>query len=151
MGNEGSAGSSFLKAGPLAMALALLVAVTGATAQDQPGSLALQLNGLAPSEKGCRLTFVVKNELRSPLETASFEIVLFNKEGLVERMTVIEFRDLPEGKTKVEQFDLPGADCGRVDRILVNDAAECTGAGLAPDACIRHLTTETKSAVTFGS
>jgi hypothetical protein len=134
----------------LACALVLATAIA-APAQESPKSLALELNGLAPSDKGCRITFVVSNNLQNPLEKASFEIVLFNSKGLVDRMTVLEFNDLPQGKTKVQQFDLPGAACGEIERILVNDAAECEGTGVEPSECIEHLTTESKSGVTFGS
>lgn len=140
---------SFTAALPCNLVLASLLAA--APAQAQESSLFLELNGLAPSEKGCLMTFVVKNGLPNPLEKASFEIVLFDDKGLVDRMTVLEFTDLPQGKTKVQQFDLPGADCAAIDRVLVNDAAECAGEGVAPDACIAHLTTATKSDVTFGS
>lgn len=151
MRGKTGAGTSSAKAGRVGGALLLLALTAGATAQESAPNLVLELNGLTPSEKGCRMTFVVRNGLANPLEKAAYEIVLFNSEGLVERMTVLEFRDLPQGKTKVEQFDLPGADCGKIDRILVNDAAECTGAGIEPGACIKHLTTDTKSDITFGS
>ena len=72
-------------------------------------SLTVELNGLEPSSGGCRLTFLVRNGLGAALEKAAFEIVLFDKAGLVQRLTVLDFKDLPDGKTKVRQFDLEAA------------------------------------------
>ena len=126
-----------------------------ASAQDaqqaaaQP-SLTVELNALQPSERGCRFTFVVTNQLGGELKSAAFELVLFDKAGMVSRITIVDFKDLPEGKTKVRQFDFSGIDCANLGRILVNDATECAGDGIEPKACIRHLKTETRSETVFG-
>ena len=56
-------------------------------------------------------------------------------------MAVLDFRDLPTGKTKVRQFDLPGTKCEAVKSLLINDAPVCTGDGVAKDACMKALKT----------
>jgi hypothetical protein len=124
----------------------------GAAAQEaKPASaLTLELNGAQPSEKGCRLTFVVTNNLGAGLSKAAFEIALFNEAGVVDRLTVLDFKDLPEGKTKVTRFDLSGIDCAKLHRVLVNSATECVGAGVEPTACLAQLKTQTKTSITFG-
>lgn len=134
------------------LSLAVLVAscsATAALAQDAgtSGNLSIEINDLAPSEKGCKLTFVAANELPQALSKVSFEFVLFDEKGLVERMAVLDFRDLPAGKTKVRQFDLPGTKCEAVKSLLINDAPVCAGDGLAKDACMKALKTGSKSAV----
>jgi hypothetical protein len=134
--------------------LAVSLPAGGAALAQQPApapSLRLEFNGLEPSTAGCRLTFVVENGLGAALDRAAFEIVLFNGKGLVDRLTVLDFKELPAGKTKVRQFDLPGADCAGIGRVLVNDAVACEGAGVEPTACIRSLKAETRSDVSFGS
>jgi hypothetical protein len=73
--------------------------------------------------------------------------VLFDEKGLVERMAVLDFRDLPAGKTKVRQFDLSGTKCEAVKSLLINDAPVCTGDGVAKDACMKALKTGSKSSV----
>ncbi|RWE56452.1 hypothetical protein [Mesorhizobium sp.] len=113
-------------------------------------ALTLELNGAQASEKGCRLTFVVNNTLGADLSKAAFEIALFNEAGVVDRLTVLDFKDLPAGKTKVTRFDLAGADCAKVSRVLINSATECAGTGIQPDACMRGLKTETKTGIAFG-
>jgi hypothetical protein len=113
-------------------------------------ALTLELNAAEPSEKGCRLTFVVTNRLGGDLARAAFELALFNKQGVVDRLTVLDFRDMPEGKTKVSRFDLSGADCANVSRVLINQVTECQGKGIEADSCMLNLRTETKSPIVFG-
>jgi hypothetical protein len=124
----------------------------GAVAQETktPPVLTLELNGAQPSDKGCRLTFVVTNDLGAGLSKAAFEIALFNDAGVVDRLTVLDFKDLPAGKTKVTRFDIAGADCAKISRVLVNSATECAGSGIEPAACLAHLRTQTKTAISFG-
>ncbi|WP_164924663.1 hypothetical protein [Sinorhizobium fredii] len=129
---------------------ALVLSLTGiAVAQEATGAsgLTVELNEIAPSEKGCKLTFVAGNGLQQSLSKVSFEFVLFDQKGLVERMAVLDFRDLPAGKTKVRQFDLSGTKCEAVKSLLINDAPACVGEGVDKGACMTGLKTGSKSAV----
>lgn len=136
----------------LTSALAVSLATGPALAQQAAPapSLTLELNAAQPSDKGCRLTFVVNNGLGTDLTKAAFEIALFNEAGVVDRLTVLDFKELPAGKTKVTRFDLAGADCAKLSRVLINSATECTGASVEPAACMRGLKTETKTGIAFG-
>ncbi|WP_429090803.1 hypothetical protein [Aminobacter sp. BE322] len=133
-------------------ATALLGAAGSAGAQSAPATpeLLLELNAATPSDKGCHLTFVVSNRLGAELSRAAFEIALFNQAGVVDRLTVLDFERLPAGKTKVTRFDLPGTDCTKVNRALVNQATDCAGPGVEPSACLKLLRTESKSGIAFG-
>jgi len=144
-----------MKTSTLFLSAAMATAIPGgAVAQEastkDASALNLELNGAQPSDKGCRLTFVVKNDLGADLSKAAFEIALFNAAGVVDRLTVLDFKDLPAGKTKVVRFDLAGTDCGKTSRVLVNSATECTGAGVEPSACMRRLETDSKTGIFFG-
>ena len=132
---------------PLAMLASLFMVAEGVA---QAPALTLELNGAEPSDKGCRLTFVVNNNLGTELTKAAFEIALFNDAGVVDRLTVLDFKELPAGKTKVTRFDLAGADCAKISRILVNHATECAGEGVEPAACLRKLKTAAKTDIAFG-
>lgn len=112
-------------------------------------ALTLELNGLQPSQKGCRLTFVVANDLGAALTRAAFEIALFI-DGVVDRLAVLDFKDLPVGKTKVSRFDLADLDCAKVSRVLINSVTECSGPGVDPGACMKGLRTSSRTSVTFG-
>ena len=131
---------------------ALLAATAMAGAQSAPPApaLVLELNAAQPSDKGCRFTFVVTNNLGAALSKAAFEIALFNEAGVVDRLTVLDFKDLPAGKTKVTRFDLSGTDCTKVSRVLINQATDCTGGGIDATACLKALRTETRSGIAFG-
>lgn len=110
-----------------------------ARAEDQPlqqagtaPALHIELNRVASGDAdGCRLTFVVRNATGADLPEPRFEFVLFDKDGLVDRLTTFDFGALVTDKTSVRQFDLPGASCDRLGRILVNGPARC-GDGSAP-------------------
>jgi hypothetical protein len=142
-----------MKTATLLLSAAVANALTGnAVAQEaKPASArTLELNGAQPSDKGCRFTFVVTNDLGASLTKAAFEIALFNDAGVVDRLTVLDFKDLPAGKTKVARFDLSALDCSKVSRVLVNSATECVGDGIAPTACLGQLKTAAKAPISFG-
>lgn len=111
----------------------------------------LELNGAQPSDKGCRLTFLVKNDLGPDLSEAGFEIALFDEQGVVTTLAVLAFQDLPAGKTKVTRFDLSGIDCRKLSRVLVNHATQCKGSGVEPATCMRGLKTATRTSIEFGA
>lgn len=140
----------------LALSLASIGGVGNTHAQEpentQPtGGLSVELNALQPTANGCRFTFIVSNNLEAELTSVGFELVLFDKAGMVSRMTIVDFKDLPHAKTKVRQFDFSGVDCANLGRVLINDATECKGTDLEPGACIRALTTHTRTDVSFGT
>jgi hypothetical protein len=120
--------------------------------EDATGAPALniELNALEPLDKGCRLTFVVTNRLGGELTKASVELALFDRTGFVDRLTVLDFTDMPQGKTKVSRFDIPGADCAGIGRILVNEVTGCAGPGLDLAACRKGLATSVRAEVEFG-
>ncbi|ESX16063.1 hypothetical protein NKH34_19015 [Mesorhizobium sp. M1148] len=133
----------------LTSTLAMSLGLMPAWAQSAPApQLSLELNAVQPSDKGCRLTFVVNNALGADLSKAAFEIALFNEAGIVDRLSVLDFKDLPAGKTKVIRFDLAGTECTKLSRVLINSATEC--AGVKPGACMRGLKTQTKTGIAFG-
>ena len=123
----------------LAASCLLPAAASAQEAAATQAELRLELNAVQPSDRGCRFTFMATNGLGGELTSVAFELVLFDKAGMVSRMTVVDFKDLPQGKTKVRQFDFPSVDCTALGRVLINDATECAGQGIEPKACIRGL------------
>ncbi len=137
----------------LVLTSALFLAAAQASAQETAPApvLQLELNAMQPSDKGCRLTFVVANRLAGDLERVAFELALFDRAGSVDRLTVLAFKDMPAGKTKVSRFDIAGLDCSTLGRVLVNGATDCVGAGVEPADCMRRLSTATKAGIEFGT
>jgi len=115
------------------------------------GNLALELNALTPSETGCRVSFLATNTLGTELTRSAFEIALFGANGGIERLVSLEFKAMPEGKTRILQFDISGLQCDGLTRVLINDVVACDGEGLDPKTCLDSLTTASRlDAVEFG-
>lgn len=135
-------------------ALALVaLAATPSLAQDSVpnGALVLELNALTPSETGCRISFLATNTLGTDLTRSAYEIALFGSGGGIERLVSLEFKAMPEGKTRVVQFDIGELNCDGLGRVLLNDIVACEGDGLDPTICLGRLTTSSRLAgVEFG-
>ena len=129
---------------------AAALAATPVIGQEAP-SLSLELNALQPTESGCRVTFVATNRLGAELEKSAVEIALFGADGGIERLVSLDFRTMPDGKTRVLQFDLADLACDGVSRVLVNDIVACEGEGIEPRACLDRLETRTATTVAFGT
>ncbi|WP_337183340.1 hypothetical protein [Shinella sp.] len=124
-----------------------VAAVSGAAAQEAAAAkgLNVELNALAGSQKGCLFTFVAENGFAQNISKVSFEFVIFNDKGTVERLALLDFRDLPAGKSKVRQFDVPGIKCETVKNLLINDAPVCEGEGLDKGRCMDGIVTSSKA------
>lgn len=134
----------FLFLGALAQPLA---------AQEAAGQFTLELNAAAETDTGsCRLTYVAANQSDINLGRTAYEVAVFDAQGVVQRLLVLEFGALVAGKTKVLQFDLAGAPCASISRIVVNDVAACTlSQGDQPsDICLAGLAASSRTAIQFG-
>ena len=126
---------------PILIAAAL--AASPVLAQDAAltPSLALELNALTPSETGCRITFLATNKLGTEVTRSAFEIALFGSGGGIERLVSLEFKAMPDGKTRVLQFAIGEIGCETLSRVLINDITACDGEGLDPKVCYAALGT----------
>ncbi|MEM1377026.1 MAG: hypothetical protein AAGG69_06525 [Pseudomonadota bacterium] len=126
------------------------LALTQTVAEEAPpsSSLSIELNAIQQLEDDtCRIIFVANNGSGSDIDKMSAETVLFNSQGSVNRFTLFDFLDLPSGKTRVRQFDLPNTECTSIARILINGASTCTVGGQDSDVCVQSLAVSTKTEV----
>lgn len=131
----------------------MLATATTGLAQDASAQFTLELNAAAETEAGsCRLTYVASNQTDTALDRTAYEVAVFDAEGVVTRLLVLEFGALVEGKTKILQFDLSGTPCGAISRIVVNDVAGCTVAGSGEESgvCMSNLAASSRTAIQFG-
>ena len=72
-----------------------------------------------------------------------YETVVFDKEGGVRLLTLLDFRDAPSARLRVRQFDLPQLDCATIGMVLFNGVETCLAE--TPDTCeaATRLTTRT--------
>lgn len=126
-----------------ALGIAVLGLAPPVSAQetDAPApNLSLSLNTVGASEAGgCRLTFVIRNDLGAEIESLVAEAVLFDADGRVARLTLFDFGTLPANRPRVRQFDLSGLSCDGIGEVLVNGIGTCEGDGMTPDACLNGL------------
>lgn len=141
-----------LPAAALAQQPALPAPATPPAAQAQ-GQVVLELNAAADTPTGaCRLIVVTTNRLPQGLRRAAWQVAIFDRDGVVRSLPVLDFGPLIAGKTKVAQFEIPGLGCAQIGRIVVNDVASCEagdGADLR-DACLSGLATQARGDIDFG-
>ncbi len=142
--------SKTLKSFTFSAVAAAAVSLGAPVFAQTPGPFTLELNNTGDIEQSCRLTYVATNDMGIDLSEASYEVAVFDAEGLVERLLILQFGALEDGRTKVVQFDLAEMACANISRLLVNSVAECTGAdGSSPD-CLGALETTSRSDINFG-
>lgn len=123
-----------------AVSLGLAIVASPARAEDRAqASLSVDLNAVEQVELACRLVFVATNATGKSIGEMTLETVLFDAADRVTRFALFDFKALPDGKTRVRQFDLPDTQCSAVGRILINGAASCEGEGLTGAECIDLL------------
>lgn len=131
-------------------ALAFLVPIQS-NAQETTNQLIVQLNKLKTVGNACRITFVMTNHIGVEIQSASLEIVLFDKQQTVVKLLVVNPGRLPSGKTRVKQFDLKNVACDGVGRVLLNDIKRCDGDRLTPSACLDAARPSSRINVPFGN
>ena len=108
--------------------------------------LSISLNTLETTDNGCKLTFLVENDLPETIESLQAEVALFDSEGIVDRLTMLDFLTLPAGKKRVRQFELPGESCDALGGLLLNDIKVCDAEGVD---CMSALETGSKAGIPF--
>lgn len=123
---------------PRLLAIALVAAPGVSQAQSgeiTPPSLTLELNAVQDVEGACRVTFVANNSTGSAIDKAVFETVIFDTSGAVVRLSLFDFRELPKGRPRVRQFDVPGMTCDTIGQTLINGTNTCIANGVESDIC----------------
>ncbi|MBL3586098.1 hypothetical protein JMM61_11990 [Rhodovulum sulfidophilum] len=127
-----------------------------ALAQDVPDTasgMLVELNAAAETPAGaCRLTYVATNRSETGLSEIAYEVAVFDAEGIVSQLLVLDFGAMPPGKTRVVQFDMPDQPCEAISRIVVNAAPGCVRAedGAQSPVCLDGLETRARGAIQFG-
>ena len=119
------------------LAVLLLIVATPAHAGALTDTIRVELNSLAASEQKCRLSFVLKNEAFSDVQSLKLDLVLFDRQGVIGRRLIAEMGPLRAAKTVVKSFDVD-EPCTNLGSVLVNDAADC--APEQPASCLDRLT-----------
>ena len=120
-----------------------------ALAQETPAAphVSIELNAATDNGTGCLLSFLVENSHDAAIASAIYEMVLFDRDGQVERLTLFDFGTLPPDRPRVRQFTLPDTSCDAISRVLVNGASTCEAPDLGGDACSADLDVSSRTAI----
>ena len=131
---------------PMLGALAALICapLPAAADEDIGKHLMIELNTAESQENGCKLSFLAINGHPDDIGAAVFEAVIFDASGQVDRLTLLNFSELPSARPRVRQFVIAGLECGAISRIIFNGASTCDAADLGPKACMSGLALDTK-------
>jgi hypothetical protein len=129
--------------------LASLVLAVPAWGQDVAvqDRVAIELNAAQTVEGTCTLSFLVINGHAAAIERAIYEIVLFDRTGQVDLLTLFDFGKLPPARPRVRQFALPGTACEDLGQVLFNGANTCDAPTLDPGACDGDLQLGTRTSI----
>lgn len=127
-------------------AVAAEQAAATAAAAASP-SVALELNKLEPTEKGCRAYVVVNNPTDTVYQSYKLDLVLFQADGVIGRRVALDLSPVKAQKRTVKLFDLDGMACDKIGSFLINDVMECKSEAGAAENCLQRLTTSSLSNV----
>jgi len=123
-----------------------------------PGTVEAELNRTETVQDGCagsatlccRLSFVIHNKTEYAFASLYWDLVWFDRAGLIGGRMLAEAAPLPAGKTSVKLFDMPGTDCDRVGRLLLNAVPQCTIEGGDGDVdCLGLMLPASRASVAF--
>ena len=138
----------FVQFGRTALTFALFSIATPVVAlETQPPHISIELNALDPVDGACRMSFVIENGFESDIDKAVYEAVLFDTDGRVAQMTLLDFGTLPAARPRVRQFAVPGLTCASVARLLINGTETCEASTLPEDACAQSLNLSSRTTV----
>ena len=124
------------------LCLVLLQLSVAAVAAADP-SLRVELNAAESGQQNhCRLSFVLENSSASAIDTLKLDLVVFGREGAIQRRMIVEMGPVRATKTIVRSFDVE-ADCAEISSILLNDVTACAPG--EPGACLDRLTLSSRS------
>lgn len=103
---------------------AALVCAQSVVAQEPEATLDLDLNAVKQVDTSCQLTFVGRNGMAADITGIAAETVLFDTEGRVAVMTMLDFGELPSNRSRVRQFALANTSCDSIGQVLFNGVAD---------------------------
>ncbi len=109
-----------------------------------PASITIQLNRLDDHGQSCRASFVITNPGHDAFTGFTLDLVIFDRNGTIERRIAADIAPLREDKTSVKVFDIPQTSCASIGSILINDVLECREGNAAVPDCVGRVTATSK-------
>jgi hypothetical protein len=119
---------------PFVLIALQLLAPLGALAADE--KMLLELNTAEPTEKNCRVNFVLENKMSVAIQSLKLDLVAFGTDGAILQRFLVEMPSLRPAKTTVRSV-IFSPECRQLGAILLNDVTACAPA--EPGACLDAL------------
>jgi hypothetical protein len=136
---------------PFVLLAGIVLASVGlATASHaEPAVLAVELNKLEPTDKGCRAYLVINNTSDTAYQAVKLDLVMFQPDGVIGKRFVLDIAPLKPQKKTVKLFDLEATACDKVGGLLVNDIVECKAESGPLSDCLSKMSLSTLTGVTL--
>ncbi len=119
-------------------------------AQDvTAGKLYMQLNNAQTVAEGCQLTFALRNDTGTAIERSAYNMAVVDGQQQVSTLITFEFRALPVGQTKVQQFAMAGDGCEQIAGLVINDFVECATPDGPSPLCESAIEQSSKTTIAF--
>ncbi len=116
-----------------------------APAGEGVSAIRVELNKLEEIKGGCRAYLLLENRSGRAYRSFKLDLVMFDTAGIVVRRLAVEGAPLPEEKTSLRVFDVPGLPCSGIGRILVNDVLSCGEGADDRAACLAAIQPASRS------
>lgn len=116
-------------------------------AAEAENTISIQLNDAETVNGSCRLTFVIRNALTTPVNALGLDLVMFDTSDGVSGYAAVDFGDLPTGKTRVRQYDVSRGECAGISRVLLNEVRACDLPNAAQQDCLPLLRIDSRSEI----
>lgn len=123
--------------------------VVSSIISSQLWAASLELNKLEVRETGCRAYIVAANPGSNGFQTFKVDLIIFRKDGIIDRRLAVDLGPLRAGKSTVRTFDLESTPCDTIGSVLLNDVMDCRldGGGMAD--CLSGLSVSSRAAAEF--
>jgi hypothetical protein len=127
-------------AGDTSAAVPPAAAAVPAAPAPATSGIALELNKLESSEKGCRPYLVINNATDTAYQSFKLDLVLFQTDGVIGRRFALDLAPVKAQKKTVKLFDLDGIACNKIGSLLINDVTECKADAGPVSTCLQSMT-----------
>lgn len=127
--------------------LYVLASIVGVHAHA--ADVSVELNRLDSHAGGCAAQMVVSNASATAYTGFVLDLVIFDKDGRIERRTLMDLAPMRASKTTVYKFDLKNLQCEMVGSILLNDVAGCAQASGEVADCVDNVDASSRATASF--
>jgi hypothetical protein len=130
-----------------ALALAAATVWQAASHAQDAGVLAIELNKLEDSDKGCLSSFLFDNRTGHQLNRFQLDLVFFDPDGIAAKQMLLDMAPLYADKQTFATFLLDDTACDTIGSVLVNGVPACENGSGHEIGCIDLLEVSSRSDV----